>query len=184
MTGFDIFFILLLLGGLALGFFQGTIKLIVAIIAFYLGIVLASLYFSMFGNFLRSKFNSTAEVGQIVAFALILLISFLVLLAAGFYTFRYAKAPPSLDFIDKIAGTLLGLLLGALFIGMLATMLRYLFIYHDVAKTANLPIVASLQGGVRASRLLGYFSDYILPLIYNAVRPVLPEQANFIFQAR
>ncbi|MFN8476206.1 MAG: CvpA family protein [Kouleothrix sp.] len=41
----DIVFILILLGGLALGFFQGTIRLIITIIAFYVGIVLASLYF-------------------------------------------------------------------------------------------------------------------------------------------
>ncbi|MCP6768683.1 CvpA family protein, partial [Klebsiella pneumoniae] len=92
-------------------------------IAFYVSLVLASLYFQAVGNFFRVRFNSSQEVGQITAFATVLLISFLLLTLAGLYTFRYLKVPPSLDFIDKIIGTLLGLLLGALFMGLLAILL-------------------------------------------------------------
>ena len=57
MNGIDVVFLLILLGGLALGFFQGTIKLLVAIIAFYVSIVLASLYFQAVGNFFRVRFD-------------------------------------------------------------------------------------------------------------------------------
>ncbi len=86
MNGTDLMFILLLLGGLALGFFQGTLKLVIAIIAFYVGIVLASLYFQPIGNFFRVRFNSSTEVGQITAFAVVLVVSFLLLTGAGLYT--------------------------------------------------------------------------------------------------
>ena len=79
MNAIDLLYILLLLAGLALGFFQGTIKLLVAIIAFYVGIILSSLYFQIVGNFFRRRFNSSQEVGEITAFALILLVSFLLL---------------------------------------------------------------------------------------------------------
>src|SRR5215470_1048896 len=106
MNGIDILYIILLLGGLALGFFQGTIRLLIAIVAFYIGIILASLYFTTVGLFFQRRFNSTLYVGQITAFALILLVAFLLLSIAGFYTFRYAKMPASLDFIDRIIGTL------------------------------------------------------------------------------
>src|SRR5215216_7146193 len=91
MNGIDLLFILLLLAGLALGFFQGTIKLLIAIVAFYIGIILASLYFPIVGNFFRVRFHASLEVGQIMAFGLILLLSFLLLTVAGLYTFRYAK---------------------------------------------------------------------------------------------
>jgi membrane protein required for colicin V production len=57
MNAIDILYILLLLGGLALGFFQGTIKLLIAVIAFYVGLVLASLYYQVIGNFYRLRFN-------------------------------------------------------------------------------------------------------------------------------
>jgi membrane protein required for colicin V production len=182
MNVIDILFILLLLGGLALGFFQGTIRLIVAIVSFYVGIVLASLYFTTVGLFFQRRFSSTLFVGQIMAFALILLVAFMLLTIAGLYTFRYAKMPPSLDFIDRIIGTLLGLLLGCLFLGMFAIVLKDLFIFQDVAGSITFPIMRSFQNGVRGSFLVSFFGNQILPLIYTTVQPVLPRDAGIIFR--
>lgn len=184
MNGVDILFILLLLGSLALGFFQGTIKLVVAIIAFYVSIILASLYFPIVGNFFRQRFRSTLEVGQITAFAVILLFSFLLLTVAGLYTFRYAKMPASLDFVDRIVGTMLGLLLGALFLGMLSILLQGLFIDRDVAGSVTFPIIGALQRNVRSSFLVAFFGNQILPLIYASVQPALPRESQFIFRVR
>jgi membrane protein required for colicin V production len=182
MNGIDILFILLLLGGLALGFFQGTIKLLIAIVAFYIGMILASLYFPIVGIFFRQRFHSSPEVGQITAFGVILLLSFLIFTIAGFYTFRYAKMPASLDFIDRIVGTLFGLLLGALFLGIFAILLQHLFISRDVAGSVTFPIMRAFQGGVRSSFLVGFFANQILPLIYASVQPALPKDADIIFR--
>jgi uncharacterized membrane protein required for colicin V production len=184
MNLIDLLFLLILLGGLALGFFQGTVKLLIAIIAFYVGIVLASLYFQSVGNFFRLRFNSSAEVGQITAFATVLALSFLLLTVAGLYTFRYFKLPSSLDFIDKILGTLLGLVIAALFMGILAILLKDLFVFRNPASSASLPVVISFQASVRSSTLVGFFGDNILPLIYSSVRPVLPRESDIIFRVR
>jgi uncharacterized membrane protein required for colicin V production len=182
MNVVDVIFILLLLCGLALGFFQGTIKLLIAIIAFYVGLVLASLYFQVIGNFYRVRFNSSAEVSQITAFATVLLVSFLLLTMAGLYTFRYAKMPASLDFLDRIIGTLLGLLLGALFLGMLAVLLRDLFVFRNTAGALTFPVMQAFQEGVRSSFLAKFFGTNILTLIYTMVRPVLPTGSDIIFR--
>lgn len=184
MNTIDLIFILLVLGGLALGFFQGTIKLIIAIISFYVSIILASLYFQVSGVFFRQQFNLTMEVGSIIAFGVILLISFLLLMTAGLYTFRYAKMPPSLDFFDRIVGTLFGLVMICLFLGILALILKDLFIYRDVASTVTFPIMHSIQSGVRTSIMVQFFSTSILPLIYTTIRPVLPSQSELIFRIR
>src|ERR1700712_4999045 len=167
MNVIDILFILLLLAGLALGFFQGTIKLLIAIIAFYVSIVLASLYFQSVGSFFRQKFNSSQDVGEITAFATVLLVTFLLLTMAGLYTFRYMKVPLTLDFFDKIIGTLLGLFMAALFMGMLAVLLKDLFVFRSPATGADLPFIVSLQSGVRSSTLVSFFGNNILPLIYR-----------------
>jgi len=182
MNAVDILFIILLLGGLALGFFQGTIRLLIAIVSFYVGIILASLYFTTVGLFFQRRFSSTLIVGQIMAFAIILLVAFILLTIAGFYTFRYAKMPASLDFIDRIIGTMLGLLLGVLFLGLLAIVLKDLFVYQDVAGSITFPIMRAFQGSVRSSLLAPLFSDRILPLIYVTVEPVLPRDASIIFR--
>jgi uncharacterized membrane protein required for colicin V production len=184
MNGIDLLFLLILLGGLALGFFQGTIKLLVTIIAFYVSIVLASLYFQAVGNFFRVRFESSQEVGQITAFATVLLLSFLLLTLAGLYTFRYLKVPPSLDFIDKIIGTLLGLMLGALFMGLLAILLKDLFVFRSPATDAGLPVIVAFQNGVRNSTLVSFFGDRLFPLLYNTIRPILPAEADYIFRVQ
>lgn len=182
MNLIDLLFLLILLGGLALGFFQGTVKFAIAIVAFYVGIVLASLYFQSVGNFFRVKFNSSAEVGQITAFGTVLAISFLLLTVAGLYTFRYFRMPTSLDFLDKILGTLLGLCMAALFMGILAVLLKDLFVFRNPAGDAGLPVIKAFQSSVRSSTLVAFFGNNILPLIYSSLRPVLPREAEIIFR--
>lgn len=184
MNLIDVFFLFLLVAGLALGFFQGTVKLLIAIIAFYVGIVLASLYFQSVGNFFRLRFNSSAEVGQITAFATVLAVSFLLLTAAGLYTFRYFKMPSGLDFFDKILGTMLGLFMAGLFMGMLAVLLKDLFVFRDPARSASLPVIIAFQNGVRSSTLVNFFGNNILPLLYSVLRPILPHEADLIFRVR
>lgn len=184
MNVVDLLFILLLLSGLALGFFQGTLKLLIAIIAFYISIVLASLYFQAVGAFFRARFNTSLDVGQVTAFAVVLMVSFVLLTSAGLYTFRYFKMPQSLDFIDKILGTMLGMLMAALFMGMLAVLLKQLFIFRSPATEASLPIIISFQSSVRGSTLVRFFGDNVLPLIYASARPVLPREAEIIFRVR
>ncbi|MEN9934378.1 MAG: hypothetical protein RLZZ387_957 [Chloroflexota bacterium] len=184
MNAVDLLFILLVLGGLAVGFFQGTIKLMVAIVSFYVSIVLSSLYFQIVGRFFRQRFGTTLEVGQITAFGLILLMTFLLLTLAGLYTFRYAKMPPSLDFIDRILGTLLGLVLGGLVLGIFASLLESLFIFRNPSGLLTWPFMRAFQGAVRGSLLVEFFANNILPLIYSSVRPLLPAEADLIFRVR
>lgn len=182
MNLIDLMFILLLLGCLAIGFFQGTIRLTIAIISFYVSIWLASLYFRFLGAFFRQRLGSTPEVGDITAFATILLIGFLLLTSAGLYTFRYAKLPSSLDFIDRIVGTLLGLVLGGLILGMFAEVLSLLFIVRNPAAGITFPLVRWLQDSIRLSFLVSFFSSNVLPLIYQLLRPILPPDADVIFR--
>jgi uncharacterized membrane protein required for colicin V production len=177
----DIALIALFFSFLALGFFQGTIKLLITIISFYISLILAGLYFQTVGRFFRQRFGTTAEAGQIVAFAVILLVAFLLLTIAGLYTFRYAKMPSALDFIDRIAGTMLGLVLGALVLGILSEILILYFVNSSLPPPY--PIVRMFQGSVRGSFLVGFFANNILPLILNLVRPLLPPGALTIFGA-
>jgi membrane protein required for colicin V production len=122
------------------------------------------------------------EVGQITEIATVLLVSFLLLTMAGLYTFRYAKMPSSLDFLDRILGTLLWLVLGALFLGILAILLRDLFVLRNTAGSLTFPIMQAFQESVRLSFLVKFFGTNILALIYNLVRPVLPQGSEVIFQ--
>lgn len=182
MNGVDLLIIVMLIASLAIGMFQGIIRLVIAIVALYISIVLASLYFQPFGNFLRVQFKSTLEAGQAIGFAIILMVGFILLLMAGLYTFRYARMPMALEFLDRMIGTVLGLFLGALIIGMFAVLLRNLFVFQSPAETLNYPFTMTFQNWTRSSVLIRVFNGYVLPLIYRTVDPMLPPEANVIFQ--
>jgi len=182
MNGIDLFFILLVVGSLLIGIFEGTIRLAIAIIVLYVSIVLASLYFQPMGEFLRVRFHSTQYAAQLTGFALILIVSFVLLLLAGLYTFRYVRMPSALEFLDRIIGSLLGLLLGGVVLGMLALLMRDIFVYQSLSATMNYPIIVNLENSTRSSLLIDIFHGYVLPVIYNTLDPFLPPEANIIFK--
>ena len=103
----------------------------------------------------------------------------LLLTIAGLYTFRYAKMPSSLDFIDRIIGTMLGIVLGGLVLGILSEIFILYFVNSSLAPPY--PIVRMFQGSVRESFLVRFFANNILPLILNLVRPLLPPAALSVF---
>lgn len=182
MNLIDIIFILILLGILALGFSKGMIRLAVLILAFYLSVVLASLYFEALGGFIFSHFGSERFAAEYIAFFLVMIIGFACLSAAGLYTFRYVEISGKYQYLDRMGGVLLGLILAALIIGVLSTLLWNLMITNGGSEI-ELPLFRILGSGVQNSALLAYFADYILPSTYNIVRPVLPESASLIFES-
>jgi uncharacterized membrane protein required for colicin V production len=183
MNFMDVMLILLFFAILAAGFFQGMIRLLILIAAFYLAIVLASLYFAPLGEFFVRQFQTQRYVGQYVAFTLVLAISFVLLSLAGLYTFRYAKLPGSLEYLDRIVGTLLGMLLGGLVVGVVADLLWNLMIMRG-GRNIDLPIFRMIGSSVAQSFVVQYFANVVLPLAFNYLDPILPEGANLIFSVR
>lgn len=183
MNIMDILFILLFFTMLAVGFFQGMVRLLVIIVAFYLAMVLASLYYPTLGEFFVRRLGAERFVGQYVAFALVLFFASLLLTLAGLYTFRYFRMPGGLEYLDRIGGAVLGLVFGALLIGILASLLWNLMIIRG-GRNIDLPLMRSLGNAIANSFVLRYFSEIVLPLAYGALDPVLPEGADLLFQVQ
>jgi membrane protein required for colicin V production len=153
----------------------------VIIIAFYLSVVLASLYYPAVGSFLFNNFGGERYASEYIGFFLVMLIAGILLITAGLYTFRYVQVPERLQIIDHIVGTLLGLFLAALMLGVLASLLWQLMVISG-GGNIEMPLFQMLGRGVRNSFLLSYFADFILPETYNYVRPILPGGAQLIFE--
>jgi uncharacterized membrane protein required for colicin V production len=183
MNLIDVLFILIFFGMLAAGFFQGMIRLLVLIVALYLAVVLASLYYAPLGEFFVRNFDAQRFVGQYVAFFLVMFFSFLLLSFAGLYTFRYAKLPGSLEYLDRIIGTILGMFMGALLVGIFSSLLWNLMIVRG-GRNIDLPLFQSIGSAISSSTLERYFSTVILPLTYNRIDPILPEGADLLFQVQ
>ncbi|NTV63084.1 MAG: CvpA family protein [Oscillochloris sp.] len=183
MNFIDVVFLLLFITSVVVGFFQGMIRLFVLLAALYLSLVLASLYYTSVGQWLIQNFGSQRFVAQYVGFVLVFFFGFLLLAAAGLYTFRYAHLPGSLKYLDHIGGVILGMLLGVFFIGTFAAVLYNLMIVRG-GRTIDFPLMRSLGSGVANSFLLRFFAGDLLSLVYNILDPVLPDGARLIFVAQ
>jgi uncharacterized membrane protein required for colicin V production len=183
MNFIDALCLLLFIVSLAVGFFQGMIRLLVLLVALYLSLVLASLYYTAVGEWLVRSFGSQRYVGQYVGFALVFFFGFLMLAAAGIYTFRYARLPGGLEYLDRIGGVVLGMALGVFFIGTFAAVLFNLMVVRG-GSTIDFPLMRTLGSAVANSFLVRYFSTDLLPLVYTILDPVLPDGARLIFLAQ
>lgn len=181
MSFVDLLLIVLFIAITATGFFQGTIRIIIALITFYASIVLASLYFRFLAVFFTRR-GTTSQIAESISFFVLLLLCFVVLFGAGAYTFRYARLPGRLDYLDRIAGTMLGLLLAALVAVVLAMVLNYAFVRNDPASTASLPLTRGFQNSVRSSALSPLLLEFVLPRLYRSVSPFLPDAAQPFFR--
>jgi membrane protein required for colicin V production len=176
----DIFLLILLILCIAIGFFQGMIRVIIAIVSFYLSLVLASLYYQAVGDFFVRRFGSARFAADYSAFGIVLLVSFFVLLAAGAYTFRYARIPGRLQYLDRIIGTLLGLALGGLVVGLFSILIYNLMVGRGGCNL-GFPLSNVICSATRGSFLVRYFGVTIVREAYTALDPVLPEGAQLIF---
>ncbi len=183
MNAIDILLVVLFFGALAAGFFQGTIRIVLVILSFYLSTVLASLYYQTLADVFVRELGGQRFVSQYVAFALIHLLCFIVLTFVGIYTFRYVQTPYHLEMVDRIVGTALGVIIGGMALGLAAVLLWNLFIVRGLAGV-DYPITRWLGGQIRESIMLRFFANAVLPSIYEIVDPVLPDAARIIFQVR
>ncbi len=183
MNLIDVLFLLLFIGSVVAGYFQGMIRLAILLVTLYLSLVLASLYYTSVGLFLVRTFNADRFVGQYVGFTLVLFFCFVALAAAGIYTFRYAHLPGGLRYLDHAGGMLLGMILGTFVIGTFAAVLYNLMIVRGGARI-DLPLMRSLGDAVATSFVLQYFARELLGLVYSILDPILPQAAQIIFLAQ
>ncbi|MDP9309898.1 MAG: CvpA family protein [Chloroflexota bacterium] len=153
------------------GFFQGTVKLVIALVTFYLSVVLASLYFKLMATY----FNTSPVVAEAVSFFIILTLCFIILLAMSLYTFRYVRFPGRLEYLDRILGVGFGVILGVVLASIIAMVLQYMFISHRAGN--EYPITRALQTSTQNSTLLRLLMYNILPRLFTLVSPFLPDAA-------
>ncbi|ABX07520.1 CvpA family protein [Herpetosiphon sp.] len=178
----DILLLLFVVLGLFYGFFQGMLKVGISILVFYLTIVLSSLYYRPLALAISKNSTTPFQVLEMLSFLTLLFVLFFALLWVASYTFRYLKVGGQLQYIDKVIGTFLGLILGAMIASIFAMMLRYLFSTTAPA-VLDYPAMRFLQASTRASALKNVFLDIILPLIYGPIRPIMPESADALFRS-
>jgi membrane protein required for colicin V production len=114
MNWLDIVIIIALLVAAITGFIQGFISTLFSLIGTTIGIILAANFYSQLAALL--KFISNTNIANIVAFALILIVVFIIAILVG-SALKALLTAVHLGCADKAAGGILGIIIGSLIIG-------------------------------------------------------------------
>jgi membrane protein required for colicin V production len=116
MNWLDVILIIFLIASFVFGLWQGFIRALLSVVGMVVGVILASNFYPSLAKVLG--FISNPEIANIVAFAIILvavMIVFMIIAAL----LRSLLETIKLGCIDRIAGGVLGVVVGALFISAL-----------------------------------------------------------------
>jgi membrane protein required for colicin V production len=151
---------LFLIAGVRKGFIREVMGLVAIILAFILGITGAPIW----SGILVEKFNLPDAVATLVAFLLIFILVFILIRALGGLIFRVVRATP-LDIIDRLGGSLFGLLKGALIISLVLVLLG-LF-------TLPQAVVQEMDGSAVIPPLRA-----VAPAVYNLLKGAVPQMRS------
>jgi len=173
----DIFLGLILIGLIALGFWQGLLKELWFLISLYLGAVLASLYGEWLGGWIaRGLGSGSAEVASAWGFFIVIVLATAILFSILWTLFRHLRIRSSLLVLDKIGGITLGVLTSFFITSFVAYVLYAIL---GVRGPQEWAFVAILKDQRETSVFLSLFRNTRLVLM-TIVAPWLPDLPRFL----
>jgi uncharacterized membrane protein required for colicin V production len=176
MNWVDAIVVVIFLVCAGLGFWQGFVRLLLTLVAGYVGLAVATASYGPAAGLLMSAGDdlqrSTAEV---LSFSGILVITAVVLLLGGVFTFRHFHLPRRLSMVDQFSGVVLGVVTGALAVSLallIASFSATLAHYFLATSGSNL-LISVVSNGMDTSATVPVFHR-LVPIISSAVRPWAP----------
>ncbi len=170
LNPFDILIVLGLLGGTALGFVRGLVRMALTLVVLYVAAVLAMTLYVTVGRWISYMSGLPVQVSQGVAFLLILIVTAIVLNFVLYRTYRHTELP-GLRQIDQLGGMVIGFLVTSIWIGLAIVALAFILGVQTTVEDNVRPImVARFQ----SSNLIPIFYDF-LPIAQATLRPWMPK---------
>ncbi len=182
----DFAIVLLLVGGMLVGYAQGLLRQVIALAALYLGAVISMQYFHYLANGLKDLLPTTpGMILNDVSFFLIMFAVMLILMFLGHDVFNVKLGLPS--WLNHLVGMVLGLMMTWIIVTMAANILSFTtnlswdMPMQDVEawKQAE-QIRQTLAEGIEHSTLIEY-TQQTFPTILAAIRPWLPSGMPALF---
>jgi uncharacterized membrane protein required for colicin V production len=164
LNPFDFLIALALLGGIALGFIRGLVRMALSLLVLYIAMVLAMTFYTQVGRWIG--FVTTDALPertlQSLAFVIILILTTAIINFVLHRTYRDTELP-GVRQIDQLGGMIVGFLLVSTWIGLAIIALGF------VLKTA----VAPGTGTIRANMLYFFNTSFLIPIFYHLLPIVL-----------
>jgi membrane protein required for colicin V production len=170
MNGLD-YAIMAIVGICALsGLTRGALRMATSILALVLGIYAASVYYQRVAAIAQKYLGTNPSVSAVIGYAAIFLIVYIAIEYVGSRIIRLAQII-HLNWIDRLAGAILGASIGAVLAGLAV-----------VALTAALPAdPALLRDSKLAPRVLGY-NQALMAYVPEQVKTTYEEKRNQLYR--
>lgn len=176
MNGLDFAIIFAFLAIIGLGFFGGVTRVVAAIIAIYLGTIVAAAFYSALTDAVMEYVSSMSlATGQLVIFCVLFILSSTALWFALARGLRSAKFPRRIAIADNLGGAALGLIVSGLAVTLAAMLLSILLqvLNQSVGAGNSDSLVGSIQAQITSSQLVPVFLD-LTPYLNRLIDPWFP----------
>jgi len=171
----DLVVLVLLAGGVLVGFTQGTLRYILSSVAVLVAFVVASLLKGPIGDALGTVWRpATPELQELWIF--------IVLFASGVIggwflvrTFYRQTRLPIYRLLDEIGGAVMGALFVVLLYSFSLVTLDTYFAHIDQAATDAVTVLGPLYQFLNDSVIVGWFREFVIPIAGFVVRPFVPD---------
>ncbi len=138
MNWLDIIIIIIIAGGVFIGLKTGLIRIALSLAGVIIGILLAGHFYASLAE--RLTFITQKGTAEVVAFAIIF-IAVMVIAVVLAALLRWVVSALLLGWVDHLGGAILGLVLGAIFIGALLAILSQYLEMGDIISHSSLAAI-------------------------------------------
>ena len=170
LNPFDVLIVFAVVGGAALGFIRGLMRMALSLLVLYIAAVLAMTFYERVGRYLTYMFGLPEAISQALAFLLILILTTSLLTFILRRTYR-DTALPGLRQVDQLGGMVIGFFLAVLWIGFAILALAFVLASPAMGETS---LHLSLVNFFVTSNLIPVFYA-LLPIVLATLRPWMPK---------
>lgn len=170
LNPFDVLIVFALLGGVAVGFIRGLVRMALSLLVLYVAAVLAMTFYVSLGEWIDYIFAMPQSITQGLAFLLILVLTTVVVNFALHRTYKDTELP-GIRQIDQLGGMIIGFFLTCIWIGFSILVLAF---FLDTPVTGGEVFRQSLRSYFLSSHLIPIFYQF-LPIALATLRPWMPK---------
>jgi uncharacterized membrane protein required for colicin V production len=170
LNPFDVLIVLGLLGGVALGFVRGLVRMVLSLLVLYVAAVLALTLYETVGRWIGYMFGMPRTANLALAFILILVLVSVLLNFILRRTYKDTELP-GIRQIDQLGGLVIGFFVTSIYIGLAILVIAYV-----------LNALAGDITGFQQNAVIYFNNSALIPIFYNflpiavaSLKPWAPE---------
>ena len=171
----DIVVLVLLAGGVLVGFQQGTLRYILSTVAIIVAFIVASLLKGPIADTVAPFCRAARPEEQELWIYVVLFVLGVIGGWLGVRAFFRQTRLPLYRFVDEVGGAIMGVLFVVVLLTFSLVVLDTYFVTVDQTTIERVPVLGPLYQFLNDSLLVDGFRQWVLPIVGFAARPFVPD---------